>query len=220
MGVGMQRLIGYLLVAGTISVCATEFYGVKLVAGAEDDLSGVIQGLLDGDRESAAAHLEHLSVVAPKLAKGLSLLDFEIPCADCAAKPSMDCKVCGGKLLWVSPTALRYLQKTFKTAMENGEPVGMAWAFAKQMFDERKALVLSHEPFKGTVLRVEEDGLLLKRDNGEIFFLAEESPSKSRPGQPVEGTCWPIKELSHSYRDADETFKSAPFFTRNLWWDY
>jgi len=203
-----------------MAVCATDFYGVKLVVRAEDDLSGMIQGLLDGDRESAAAHLEHLAVIAPKLAKDLSLLDFEIPCIDCAAKRSVDCKVCGGKLLWINPESLRYLQETFKTALENGEPVEKAWAFAKQMFDERKALVLSRKPFSGTVFRVEMDGLLVKRANGEIFFLADEKPPTKKVGQPIEGTCWLIKELSHSYQDVDETFKSVPFFTHSLWWDY
>ena len=205
--------------AGAISVCATDFYGVKLVVGADDDLSGMIQNLLDGDRASAKAHLEHLSVIAPKLAKGLSLLDFEIPCIDCAAKRSADCKLCGGKLLWINPAALRYLQETFKAALGNGEPVEKAWVFAKRMFDERKALVLSRKPFKGTVFRVETDGILLKGDDGKIFFLAEENPSGLKRGQSAEGHCWLIKELSHSYREG-ETFKSVPFYVRNLWWDY
>jgi len=220
MGAEMKTLIGCLLMAGAISVCATDFYGVKLVVRAEDDLSGMIQSLLDGDRKTAASHLEHLSVIAPKLARNLSLLDFEIPCVDCAAKRSVDCKVCGGKLLWINPEALNYLQETFKTALENGEPAEKAWGFAMQMFKERKALVLSRQSFKGVVLRGGADGVLLKGADGKLFFLADENLPDMKQGQSFEGTCWFIKELSHSYQDTDGTFKAVPFFTHSLWWDY
>ena len=206
--------------AGAISVCATDFYGIKLLVGAEEDLSGIIQGLLDEDQTAAKTHLEHLSAVAPKLADHLSLLDFEIPCVDCATKRSVDCKFCHGNLLWINPEALKYLQETFKMALENGEKVENAWEFAMQMFKERKALVLSRQSFKGTVLQGGADGVLLKGADGKIFFIADENLPSMAPGQSFEGVCWPIKELSHSYQDADGCFKAAPFFTHTLWWDY
>ncbi len=204
---------------GVMSVCAVDFFGVDTKIGVDDDFSLMINDLIDGDRESAEVHLEHLTIIAPKLVKNLSLVDFEIPCADCAIKRSEDCKFCGGKLLWINPEALHYLQETFKTAVENGESVENAWGFAKQMFDERKALVLSRKSFKGTVLGVEMDGVLIKGDDGKVFFLAEENPDAFTSGQSLEGYCWLIEELSHSYKDGD-VFKSIPFNVRNLWWDY
>ena len=220
MGTVMKRLIGSLLMAGAISVCATDLYGIKLMVGVEDDLSSMIQSLIDGDRESAKAHLEHIGVIAPKLANNLALLDFEIPCVDCAAKRSVDCKVCGGRLLWINPEALNYLEETFKMALENEESAEKAWKFAMQMFKERKALVLSRQSFKGIVLRGGAEGVLLKGADGKIFFLADENLPDMKQGQSFEGTCWFIKELSHSYQDTDGTFKAVPFFTHSLWWDY
>lgn len=203
-----------------MSVCGADLYGLKLVTGPAVDLSAVVQGLLDGDLKSAQAHLDHLSVTAPKLAKGLTLDSFRIPCAECAGKPNPACKVCGGKLLWTSPEALRFLQSTFRSMLDNGEPVEKAWPFAWQMFSERRALVLSRQSFAAVVFRMEPDGMLLRDEYGETFFLAEENPEELRPGTPVSGCRWPIKELSHSYLASDGSYKSVAFYVRSLWWDY
>lgn len=215
----MKKLICFLMV-GAASVYAVEFFGIGLAALPKDDISGIVQGLIDGDRGSAAEHLEHLASTSPGLAREIKLSDLEVPCADCSIDKSRNCKVCGGKLLWINPEALRYLQVAFKTSIDDGEPVEKAWAFAKQGFDERKALILSRKPFKGTVFQIDANGVLIKGAAGKIFFLADEDLRGMETGKPLEGYRWLIKELSHSYQNEDGTFQSVPFYTHNLWWDY
>ena len=210
-------LLGCFVATGVFS---NDFFGISLSTPPKENVCSILKNLLSGDREQAEQHREDLSSSLPKLALGLRISELEVPCVTCTSRKNPACPFCGGNCFWLDPDALRYIQKTLDALIQAGIPLEKAWAQTRQQFEVRKALVLSRTDFKGCVVRFDSQGVLIKNLDETVFFLAANKMENLKAGLLLEGYCWKIVELSHSYQDSEGYYKSVPFYTQNLWWDY
>lgn len=173
------------------AVHANDFFGIPILENPSDDLSGILYSLAEGNREKAEELHKHLVEVAPKLAKEVSLKDFELPCANCAVEKDAACSFCHGTDWMIDPVSLHYLLWKFEQVFElepdsdellteikrankkkqviqssilladNIKKSVKAWGIAKEQFLLRKQLVLKREIFQGAVLEIDPAGLLI-----------------------------------------------------------
>jgi hypothetical protein len=209
-----------LMAALAVTANANDFFGIEILGEPKDDVNAIIQNLIHGDYEKSALHLKHMATTAPKFAKSIKLSDFTIPCADCLAEKDPECQECNGKLKVVDPHSLRYLQYKFDNAIEEGEPVEVAWAGAKKEFDIRKKQVPKRAVFQGNIIGIGEDAFLIKDVEDKIFYLMGCVTDGVQVGQPYVGYYWPMPQHPHTYKDKAGKSKTVKSYTLNLWWDY
>jgi hypothetical protein len=208
------------LAAVAVVANANDFFGIPILAEPKDDINAIIQNLIVGDYEKGALHLKHMAKTDPRLAKTIKLSDFTIPCADCIAEKDPECEACNGRLKAVDPHALRYLQYKFDSAVDEGEPVGLAWVAAKKEFDIRKKQVPGRAIFQGNIIGIGENTFLIEDVDGKIFNLMGCVTDGVRVGQPYVGYYWPMPKHPHTYKDKAGKSKTVKSYTLNLWWDY
>jgi hypothetical protein len=206
-------LVGLCLLTGV--VFADDFFGISFSSSPEKDFEALFESLLDGNISAAESYIRHLESIRPELAGKISISDFKIPVLASSHPPaSTATQTC------LDPDALHYMKDLFFTALEENHSFKSAWKTMQKRVAQRVQLAPSRRAFKGKVLLLEIDGILVKESETELLFLSTKSLETIQKGDSLEGYCWKLPGLSYSYEIAPEKFKAVDLYTDSLWWDY